>query len=73
MMAQISIRLMYLNCRGDKDAQTRFEIFMGKTTGNNTEKNDNDNEGLMKDNEDHDTHKKKKKKKKHKYKEQLAK
>ena len=64
---------MYLNCRGDKDAQMRFEIFMGKTTGNDTKKNDNDNEGSTKDNENHDRHKKKKKEKKHKHKEQSAK
>ena len=62
---------MYLNCRGDKDAQARFEMLMGKTTGND---NDNkgsteDNKGSMKDNDKH----KKKKKKKHKHKEQLAK
>ena len=71
---------MYLNCRGDKDAQERFEMLMGKTT--DIENNDNankgsmkDNEGSMKDNEDHDKHKKKKKKKKkkHKHKEQLVK
>ena len=64
---------MYLNCRGDKDAQARFEMFMGKTTRNDTKKNDNDNKGSTKDNEDHDKHKKKKKKKKHKHKEQWAK
>ena len=62
---------MYLNCRGDKDAQARFEMIMGKTTGN-----DSDNKGSMKDNEgptkDNDKHKKKKKKK-HKHKEQLTK
>ena len=40
---------MYLNCRGDKDAQVRFEMLMGKIT--DIEKNDNDNEGSMKDNE----------------------
>ena len=67
---------MYLNCRGDKDAQARFEMLMGKYL----EKNDNnnkgsmkDNEGSTKDNEDNDKHKKKKKKKKHKHKEQSAK
>ena len=62
---------MYLNCRGDKDAQARFEMLMGKTT-----RNDNDNEGSTKDNEgstkDNNKHKKKKKKK-HKHKEQSAK
>ena len=62
---------MYLNCRGDKDAQARFEMLMGKTT-----RNDNDNKGSMKDNKgsmkDNDKHKKKKKKK-HKHKEQSAK
>ena len=64
---------MYLNCRGDKDAQVRFEMFMGETTGNDIEKNDNDNEGSTNNNEDHDKCKKKKKKKKHKHKEQSAK
>ena len=39
---------MYLNCRGDKDAQARFEMLMGKTT--DIKKNDNDNEGSTKDN-----------------------
>ena len=76
---------MYLNCRGDKDAQERFEMLMGKTT--DIEKNDNDNEGSMKDNkgsmkdkegsmkdnEDHNKHKKKKKKKKHKHKRTIGK
>ena len=65
---------MYLNCRGDKDAQVRFEMLMGKTT--DIENNDNANKGSMKDNEgsmkDNDKHKKKKKKK-HKHKEQSAK
>ena len=69
---------MYLNCRGDKDAQARFEMLMGKTTDIKKNDNDNegstkDNEGSMKDNKDHDKHKKKKKKKKHKHKEQSAK
>ena len=29
---------MYLNCRGDKDAQERFEMLMGKTTDNDNDK-----------------------------------
>ena len=61
---------MYLNCRGDKDAQARFEMLMGKYLEKNDNNNEGstkdnkgltkDNEGSTKDNEDNDKHKKKK-------------